>query len=63
MTFPFLVETDSDMYEYIATVENVFSSALMVTIYPWLNWVLRSRFLKAFLPSEQDPLGMGRILG
>ncbi|KAK0118344.1 hypothetical protein ONS95_012634 [Cadophora gregata] len=57
------LRTDSDLYEFIATVENVFSSALMVTIFPWLNWVLRLSILKAIMPSDKDPLGMGKILG
>lgn len=55
--------TDSDLYDYISIVESVFASALMVTIFPWLNWVLRLRILKAALPSEKDPLGLGKILG
>ncbi|KAL3426423.1 cytochrome P450 [Phlyctema vagabunda] len=55
--------TDSDLYDYIAEVEKVFASALMVTIFPWLNWVLRLSILKAAMPSEKDPLGLGKILG
>jgi hypothetical protein len=55
--------TDSDMHGYINAVEQVFASALMVTIFPWLNWVLRLRVLKASFPSEKDPLGLGKILG
>jgi hypothetical protein len=57
------LRTDSDMYDFIATVEGVFASSLMVTIFPWLNWVLRLSILKAVMPSEKDPLGMGMILG
>lgn len=57
------LRTDSDMYDFIATVENVFSSALLVTIFPWLNWVLRLSILKAIMPSDKDLLGMGKILG
>lgn len=54
---------DKDLFDYIDSVEKVFASALMVTIFPWLNWVLRLSILKAVLPSEKDPLGLGRILG
>jgi hypothetical protein len=54
--------TDSDLYDYIDTTEKVFTAALMVTIFPWLNWILRSPFLKAALPSEKDPLGLGKII-
>lgn len=55
--------TDSDVHGYIEETEKVFTSALMVTIFPWLNWVLRLPIVQAALPSEKDPLGLGRILG
>jgi hypothetical protein len=54
--------TDSDLYDYIDTTEKVLTAALMVTIFPWLNWLLRSPLLKAALPSEKDPLGLGKII-
>lgn len=55
--------TDSDLYDYISIVEGVFASALMVTIFPWLNWILRLPIMKAVMPSHTDPLGLGKILG
>jgi hypothetical protein len=55
--------TDSDLYEYISIVESVFVAALMVTIFPSLNWLLGLRILKAALPSDKDPLGIGKITG
>ena len=54
--------SDSDMHGYIEQVEKVFTSALMVTIFPSLNWVLRLSILKAALPSDKDPLGFGKII-
>jgi hypothetical protein len=60
--FGFL-STDSDMYSYISIVERVFVTAVMVTVFPWLNWVLGLRILKAALPSDKDPLGFGKIIG
>ncbi|KAL2061574.1 hypothetical protein VTL71DRAFT_6951 [Oculimacula yallundae] len=57
------LRTDSDMYEFIATVESVFSSALMITVFPWLNSILSLSIMKAVMPTEKDPLGMGKILG
>lgn len=59
--FGFLA-TDSNLYDYIDTTEKVFTAALMVTIFPWLNWLLRPPLLKAALPSEKDPLGLGKII-
>lgn len=55
--------TDSDMYNYISVVESVFVAALMVTVYPWLNKILGLSILKSALPSDQDPMGLGKILG
>lgn len=55
--------TDSDMYNYISVVESVFVAALMVTIYPWLNKILGLSIFKSALPSDQDPMGLGKILG
>lgn len=55
--------TDSDLYEYISVVESVFVAASMVTIFPSINWLLGLRILKALLPSDKDPLGIGKITG
>lgn len=57
------LDADVDLHGYIEEVEKVFASGLMVTIFPWLNWVLRLSIVKAALPSEKDPLGLGKILG
>ncbi|CAG8957256.1 hypothetical protein HYFRA_00010678 [Hymenoscyphus fraxineus] len=57
------LDADVDLHGYIEEVEKVFASGLMVTIFPWLNWVLRLSILKAALPSDKDPLGLGKILG
>jgi hypothetical protein len=60
--FGFLA-SDSDMHDYIKEAEKVLPAALMVTIFPILNWVLQLSILKAVLPSDKDPLGMGKIIG
>ncbi|CZR65017.1 related to pisatin demethylase (cytochrome P450) [Phialocephala subalpina] len=60
--FGFL-EADADLHDYIKEAEKVLPAALMVTIFPVLNWVLQLSILKAALPSEKDPLGMGKIIG
>jgi hypothetical protein len=54
---------DLDLYDYVQIVESVFVAALMVTIFPWLNWVLGLRILKFALPSDRDALGIGKITG
>lgn len=55
--------TDSDLYQYISIVESVFVAALMVTIFPSLNWFLGLPILKFALPSAGDALGIGKITG
>jgi hypothetical protein len=60
--FGFLA-TDSDLYDYLKIVESVFVAASMVTIFPWLNWLLGLQIMKAALPSDKDPLGIGKITG
>jgi hypothetical protein len=35
----------------------------MVSVLPWLNWVLQLRILKSLLPSDKDQLGLGKIMG
>ncbi|RDW73551.1 hypothetical protein BP6252_07458 [Coleophoma cylindrospora] len=55
--------TDSDMYDYIKETEKVLPAALMVTVFPWLNWVLQLSIMKAVMPSDKDPLGLGKIIG
>ncbi|TVY75669.1 Cytochrome P450 monooxygenase [Lachnellula suecica] len=57
------VATDSDVFDYIKTVEETLPAAQMVTVLPWINWVLQMRLVKRFLPSEKDPIGFGKLMG
>jgi hypothetical protein len=61
-TFGFLA-TDTDVYQYIETSEKVVPAAMVVTVYPWLNHILTSSFMKSLLPSATDPIGFGKIIG
>lgn len=54
---------DRDVYDYIKEAEKVLPAALIVTIFPWLNWVLQLSIMKAVMPSDKDPLGLGKIIG
>jgi hypothetical protein len=62
LPFGFLA-TDTDVYQYIETSEKVVPAAMMVTVFPWLNHVLTSSFMKSLLPSATDPIGFGKIIG
>jgi hypothetical protein len=54
--------TDSDVYDYIKEVEGTLPAAMMVTVFPWINWILQMRIVKSFLPSEKDPIGFGKVI-
>jgi hypothetical protein len=60
--FGFL-STDTDVYQFIETSEKVIPTVMMVTVFPWLNYILASSFMKSLLPSERDPIGFGKIIG
>ncbi len=51
------------MHEYIKTTEQVIPAAMMVTVFPWLNKLLKSPLMKGLMPSEKDPIGFGKIIG
>lgn len=57
------METDSDVYDYLKTTEAVVPTIMVVAIFPWLNALLQSKPMKAFLPSEKDPFGFGKVMG
>ncbi|KAE9376647.1 cytochrome P450 [Stipitochalara longipes BDJ] len=61
-TFGYLA-TDSDLYGYIKAVEETMGAAMMVTVLPWINWVLQTRLMKRVMPDEKDPIGFGKVLG
>lgn len=54
---------DKDMHDHIKESEKVLPAALMVTIFPWLNWVLQLSIMRAVMPSNKDPSGLGEIIG
>ncbi|KAK1755440.1 cytochrome P450 [Echria macrotheca] len=60
--FGFLA-TDSDVHEYIQTTEENLPAIIMVSVLPWLNKALQSPLLKSLLPSDKDPIGLGKIMG
>lgn len=60
--FGFL-STDSDVHEYIKTTEENLPAIIMVTVLPWLNWLLQLPIMKSVLPSETDQIGLGKIIG
>ncbi|EEH40562.2 benzoate 4-monooxygenase cytochrome P450 [Paracoccidioides lutzii Pb01] len=61
-TFGFL-DKDGDMFNYIKTTEESLPVMQMIALLPWLVNVLQSRLFKAFMPSDTDMVGIGRVMG
>ncbi|KND92746.1 Pisatin demethylase [Tolypocladium ophioglossoides CBS 100239] len=54
--------TDSDVHEYISTIETAAPTYIVATVLPWLIAVLSSPLFKWMIPSEKDVVGLGRIM-
>jgi hypothetical protein len=62
--FPFgFLATDSDVYQYVETSEKVVPAATVVTVYPWLNHILTSSFMKSLCLLRRIQLALERLLG
>lgn len=59
--FGFL-RTDSDVFDYIKTVEENFPTIIVVTVLPWIISMMRFPLFKGLLPSERDRLGLGKVM-
>ncbi|KAK1593185.1 cytochrome P450 [Colletotrichum navitas] len=53
----------SDVYEYIKTTEKSLPTFVASTVYPWIIRLSASPLFRALLPSEKDPLGLGKVMG
>jgi hypothetical protein len=56
------VASDSDVYEYIRTIEDNLPTIIISAVLPWLLAVLSSPVFRSFIPSEKDALGLGRTM-
>lgn len=56
------VETDSDVFEYIHTMEQQLPSIIVTTVVPGLLKILQLPFMRSLLPSEKDPIGLGKTM-
>lgn len=54
--------TDSDVYEYVSTMEENLPTMMLTTVLPWLLSLLMSPLFKRMLPSEKDALGLGKTM-
>lgn len=56
------IASNSDVYDYIKTVEEALPAVMMITVLPWINSIMRLDIVQKYLPSERDPIGFGAIM-
>ncbi|PHH60644.1 hypothetical protein CDD81_1395 [Ophiocordyceps australis] len=56
------LDTDSDVHEYIATMESSMPNIMVTTVLPWLASLLASPLLRWMMPSDKDANGLGRAM-
>lgn len=58
------LEADADVHEYIKTIETFMPALMIFSVYPgFYNWILESRVMRGFMPSDKDPIGLGKLKG
>jgi hypothetical protein len=55
--------TDSDNHQYIETIEESGPVIILVSVLPWISKLFKLPLLKSLLPSEDDTIGFGKIMG
>lgn len=57
------IKADSDVFDYIKTMEENFPTIIVVTVLPWLVTMMGHPIFASILPSEKDKLGLGKVMG
>ncbi|EFQ32001.1 cytochrome P450 [Colletotrichum graminicola] len=55
--------TDSDVHEYIKTMEQNMPTIIVTSVLPWLLALLSSPLFRHMMPSEKDAIGVGKTMG
>lgn len=56
------LETDSDVHGYIKTMDQNMPTIIMTSVLPWLLTLLSSPLFRRMMPSEEDSIGVGKIM-
>ncbi|EEY20300.1 pisatin demethylase [Verticillium alfalfae VaMs.102] len=56
------VASDSDVYEYIQTMEDNMPTIIVTSSFPWLVAMIQHPLFKFLHPSEKDLIGLGRTM-
>nr|XP_036576508.1 benzoate 4-monooxygenase cytochrome p450 [Colletotrichum truncatum]KAF6783265.1 benzoate 4-monooxygenase cytochrome p450 [Colletotrichum truncatum] len=57
------VESDSDVHQYIHTMEENMPNIVLTAALPWLLKLFSSPLFRSLLPSEKDAIGVGKTIG
>jgi len=61
--FGFL-KNDGDVYDYLKTVKSMLPPQIFISVFPKVQVILQSTLVKRyFLPTEKDPIGLGKVIG
>jgi len=55
--------TDSDVFGYVAAIEESLGAIMLVSTMPKLKWIMDSIVMRMFMPSDTDKRGYGRVIG
>lgn len=55
--------SDSDVHEYVHTMEENMPNVFLTTVMPSLLSLLSSPLFRSLLPSEKDAIGVGKTIG
>lgn len=55
--------SDSDVHEYIHTMEHNMPNVVLTAVLPWLLSLMSSPLFRSMLPSEKDAIGVGKTIG
>ncbi|KAK6223056.1 cytochrome P450 [Colletotrichum tabaci] len=56
------LETDSDVHGYIETMDQNMPTIILTSVLPWLLTLLSSPLFRRMMPSEEDSIGVGKIM-
>ncbi|TVY80948.1 Cytochrome P450 monooxygenase [Lachnellula suecica] len=57
------LESDEDVHGYIQMTEDTIPMLMALAVLPWLVKIMQTRLFRSFIPSENDRLGFGKMMG
>lgn len=54
---------DKDMYDYLKSTEAALPVFMTLGVVPWVTKIFSSPIFRSLLPSENDVMGFGKLMG